>query len=80
MSQTSKVKSELTTDLATHITLCPWRVRVETLEAFVVAHQARSGENKTWLDKLWPFIWSAGGIGFYLILLHAAEMLKVIKR
>jgi hypothetical protein len=51
-NRAAMVKSDLKGDLTVHILNCPWRPRVEALEAFVIAHQAKDKANDHWLVKL----------------------------
>ena len=79
-NRAATVKADLQGDLTVHIMNCPWRVRVEALEAFVIAYQARSKANDSWLIKMWPVIYAAAGVVFYMILLHASSMLKLYEK
>jgi hypothetical protein len=53
---------------------------VDTLEDFVTAEKAVAGSNKHWLDRMWPMIYAAVGIGFYLVLVHSPELIKFLQR
>jgi hypothetical protein len=50
--------------------------RLRPVEDFITAEKAAAGINKTWMDRLWPFIWAACGILGLVVLQNAAALLK----
>ena len=42
-------------------------------------HRAKEKANDHWLVRLWPLIYATGGAAFYLMLMHASEMLRVTR-
>ena len=72
---------EMQIELAERRNQCPLidvlEARTRTVEDFVTAEKASSKISSTWMSRLWPFIWAAAGAVGLLILLHAADLLKL---
>ena len=66
-------------DLTAHILACPMRARLDAVEDFVTAYKAKTGEDKTWMDRLWPAIYAAAGVTVYVAALHASDLLNAMK-
>ncbi|HZP17098.1 MAG TPA: hypothetical protein VFB00_03975 [Terriglobales bacterium] len=60
---------------------CPLVDHVEEqlvpIKEWVAARKAAQSVSKSWLDRLWPFIWAASGAFVLLVLLHANDLLKL---
>jgi hypothetical protein len=76
----SEVKADLTAELNSHVMACPMKPRMDVIEDYVVSQKTKAGEDDTWMSRLWPVIYAGLGMALYLVLLHAAEMLKIWKQ
>ena len=52
--------------------------RLDTVEDWVTGIQAVTVSNKHWLDRIWPVIYAAAGVLFYLVLANANSVLQVM--
>ena len=64
--------------LATHILQCPLKERMDAAEEFITNAKAKAREDGKWMSRIWPVIYAAGGVLFYLILANADAILKAI--
>jgi hypothetical protein len=64
--------------LITHISGCPLKARLDTVEDFVTSAKEKEKANKSWMDRAWPVIYAFGGILFYLVLVNAGKILEAI--
>ncbi len=66
-------------NLLEHIKQCPMQGRVTILEQYVNDAKATEKANTHWMSKLWPLIYAAAGIAFYMMLTNADNILEAIR-
>jgi hypothetical protein len=73
------VKAELKAELNSHVNGCPLRDRMDSVEEFVSSTQVAAKTNSHWMNRLWPIIYAASGIMFYMMLTNADTVLEALR-
>jgi len=74
----SKAAGLATAVVTAHVTDCPLHARMNSVENYVTGKLATTASNSHWMNRLWPMIYAACGILFYLLLMNATQILEAI--
>src|ERR1035437_3258288 len=65
-------------ELTDHVTGCPMKAKMDTVEDWMTAMKATADANGYWPNRLWPAFYGAAGVAVYVAALHAADIIKAL--